>query len=106
MTVNVSDGVASDSQPFDLVVSPKTGAIVINEVLFEQRFGVWEEFVEVYTGLSRDAAVWLAKKGVVNIGIDSLAIDHSDDLEFSGHMVCAEYQIVNTENLHPLAHCP
>lgn len=57
------------------------------------------EYTEVYTGLSRDAAVWLAEQGVVNIGIDSVAIDHSDDLEFSGHMVCAEYQIVNTENL-------
>jgi kynurenine formamidase len=58
-----------------------------------------KEFVNVYSGLSRDGAVWLAEKGVVNIGIDSLAIDHSDDMEFSGHAVCAEYQIVNTENL-------
>jgi len=57
------------------------------------------EFVNVYTGLDREAAVWLAEQGVVNIGIDSLAIDHSDDLGYSGHMVCAEYQIVNTENL-------
>jgi kynurenine formamidase len=58
-----------------------------------------KEFVNVYSGLSREGAVWLAEKGVVNIGIDSLAIDHSDDLEFAGHVVCAEYQIVNTENL-------
>lgn len=58
-----------------------------------------DEFVNVYTGLDRDAAVWLAERGVVNIGIDSLAIDHSDDLEFSAHAVCGEYQIVNTENL-------
>jgi kynurenine formamidase len=57
------------------------------------------EFIDTYTGLNRDAAVWLAEQGVVNIGIDSLAIDHSDDLEFSAHAVCAEYQIVNTENL-------
>ena len=57
------------------------------------------EFVNVYTGLDREAAVWLAEKGVVNIGIDSLAIDHSDDIEFAAHAVCAEYQIVNTENL-------
>lgn len=57
------------------------------------------EFVNVYTGLDREGAVWLAEQGVVNIGIDSLAIDHSDDLGYSGHMVCAEYQIVNTENL-------
>jgi kynurenine formamidase len=58
-----------------------------------------KEFINVYSGLSRDGAVWLAEKGVVNIGIDSLAIDHSDDMEFSGHAVCAAYQIVNTENL-------
>jgi kynurenine formamidase len=51
------------------------------------------------TGLTRDAAVWLAERGVVNIGIDAVAIDHSDDGEFSGHMVCAEYRISNTENL-------
>ena len=35
----------------------------------------------------------------MNIAIDQVAIDHSDDLEYSGHMVCAEYGIVNTENL-------
>ena len=58
-----------------------------------------KEFINVYSGLDRDGAVWLAEQGVVNIGIDSLAIDHSDDLEFSGHIVCGEYQIVNTENL-------
>ena len=57
------------------------------------------EFINVYSGLDRGGAVWLAERGVVNIGIDALAIDHSDDLEFSGHMVCGEYQIVNTENL-------
>jgi kynurenine formamidase len=58
-----------------------------------------QEYIKVYTGLNREAAVWLAEQGVINIGIDSLAIDHSDDLEFSGHMVCKEYGIVNTENL-------
>jgi kynurenine formamidase len=58
-----------------------------------------KEFIEVYSGLDRGGAVWLAEQGCVNIGIDSLAIDHSDDLEFTGHAVCAEYRIVNTENL-------
>ena len=51
------------------------------------------------TGLNRDAARWLAERGVVNIGIDAVAIDHSDDEAFSGHMICAEYRISNTENL-------
>ena len=57
------------------------------------------EYIKTYPGLSRDGAVWLAEQGVVNIAIDQVAIDHSDDLEYSGHMVCAEYGIVNTENL-------
>ena len=64
----------------------------------ERTFGK-KEFITTYSGLDRSGAEWLAKRGVVNIGIDSLAIDHSDDMEFTGHAVCAEYQIVNTENL-------
>lgn len=64
----------------------------------DRTFGT-KAFVDVYSGLDRSGAVWLAEKGVVNIGIDSLAIDHSDDMSFVGHAVCAEYQIVNTENL-------
>jgi len=58
-----------------------------------------EEFVTTYAGLSEDGARWLAERGVVNIGIDTLSIDHTDDETYSGHRVCGEYQIVNTENL-------
>jgi kynurenine formamidase len=58
-----------------------------------------KEYVTKYSGLDREAAVWLAERGVVNIGVDALSIDHTDDEDFSGHMVCAEYQIVNTEHL-------
>jgi kynurenine formamidase len=58
-----------------------------------------EEFVSTYAGLSEDGARWLAEKGVVNIGIDTLSIDHTDDVTYSGHRVCGEYQIANTENL-------
>jgi kynurenine formamidase len=57
------------------------------------------EYIEKYAGLDRAGATWLAERGVVNIGVDAVAIDQSDDLDFSGHAVCAEYQIVNTENL-------
>jgi kynurenine formamidase len=57
------------------------------------------KYVEEYPGLTREAAEWIAKKGVVNIGVDNVSIDHSQDLEFSGHMVCKEYGIVNTEGL-------
>lgn len=52
-----------------------------------------------YTGLSYKGAKWLAERGVVNIGVDSPSIDHPNDLDFSGHMICAEYDITNTENL-------
>ena len=52
-----------------------------------------------YSGLSYEAATYLAKSGVVNIGVDAPAIDHPDDLNFSGHLVCGEYDITNTENL-------
>jgi kynurenine formamidase len=58
-----------------------------------------EEFVTTYAGLSEGGARWLAEKGVVNIGIDTLSIDHTDDDTYSGHRICGEYQIVNTENL-------
>lgn len=53
-----------------------------------------------YSGVSYEAAKWLAEQGVVNIGVDSSAIDLTpDDLDFSGHLVCGEYDITNTENL-------
>ena len=58
------------------------------------------EFQMEYTGLSYAGAKWLAEKGVVNIGVDAPAIDQTpDDLDFSGHLVCGEYGISNTENL-------
>lgn len=50
-----------------------------------------------YSGLTEDAMCWLAEKGIVNIGVDAPAIDHPDDPEYSGHYVCGEYNIVNTE---------
>lgn len=77
----------------------RPGDIVILYTGHSDRTYPSKEFAKVYTGLNRAAAVWLAEQGVVNIGIDSVAIDHSDDLEFSGHMVCKEYGIVNTESL-------
>ena len=53
-----------------------------------------------YTGVSYEAAKWLAEQGVVNIGVDAPAIDQTpDDMTFAGHQVCGEYNITNTENL-------
>lgn len=57
-------------------------------------------YKDKYTGVSYEAAKYLAEKGVVNIGVDAPAIDQTpDDLDFSGHLVCGEYDITNTENL-------
>jgi len=59
-----------------------------------------DKFQTEYTGLSYEAGKWLAEQGVVNIGVDAPAIDLTpDDLDFSGHAVCRDYNITNTENL-------
>lgn len=52
-----------------------------------------------YSGLSYDGAKYLAGCGVVNIGVDAPSIDHPHDINFSGHLICGEYDITNTENL-------
>lgn len=58
-----------------------------------------DEWLTRYTGLDYGAAEWLAKQGVVNIGIDAPAIDHPSDPKYSGHQICKEYKMTNTENL-------
>ncbi|MGL5330142.1 MAG: cyclase family protein, partial [Peptostreptococcaceae bacterium] len=65
---------------------------------FDRNFGT-DKWQTEYSGLSYDAAKYLAECGVVNIGVDAPAIDHPDDLDFSGHLVCGEYDITNSENL-------
>lgn len=87
----------------------KSGQEVLPGDIFLMYTGHWnrtyavgdiEGYKNYYTGLSYDAAEWLAKKGVVNIGVDSSAIDQTpDDLDFSGHWVCGKYGMTNTENL-------
>jgi kynurenine formamidase len=75
------------------------GDIVLVHTGHAERTFPRKEYIEEQTGLTRGAATWLAERGVVNIGIDAIAIDHPDDPDYSAHMVCAEYHIVNTENL-------
>jgi kynurenine formamidase len=58
-----------------------------------------EEYLTQYPGLSEAGARWLAERGVVNICVDALSIDHSDDAQASAHRICKEFQIVNTESL-------
>lgn len=65
----------------------------------DRNFGT-DMFQTDYSGLSYEAAKWLAEQGVVNIGVDAPAIDLTpDDNDFSAHLVCGEYHITNTENL-------
>lgn len=77
----------------------QSGDIVLLYTGHGERTYPTKDYLEPQTGLNREGALWLADRGVVNIGIDAIAIDHSDDEKFSGHRVCAEYKIVNTEGL-------
>lgn len=65
---------------------------------YDRNFGT-DKWQKEYSGLNYAAAKWLAEKGVVNIGVDAPAIDHPADLDFSGHLICGEYDITNTENM-------
>lgn len=76
----------------------KGDIVLLYTAHYDRNFGT-DKWQTEYTGLSYEAAKWLAEKGVVNIGVDAPAIDHPKDLDFSGHLICGEYHITNTENL-------
>jgi kynurenine formamidase len=60
------------------------------------------DYIHRYIGLDREAATWLAEMGVKNIGIDAPSIDHSTgtaEKDHPAHDVCAEYEMINTENM-------
>jgi kynurenine formamidase len=80
----------------------RRGDIVLLHTGHAARTWPSQAYLTDQAGLSRAAALWLAERGTVNIGIDAVAIDHSDDLDFSGHIVCKEFHIVNTESLRNL----
>lgn len=64
----------------------------------EQRY----RYTHDYSGLSEDAAYWLADQGVSNIGIDAPSIDHASALdsgEFPAHDMCAENDVLNMEHM-------
>lgn len=77
----------------------KQGDIILLHTGHYDRFFGTDLYQIEYTGLSFEGAEYLAKKGVLNIGVDTPSIDHPEDLDFSGHLVCGEYDISNTENL-------
>ncbi|MGM0590133.1 MAG: cyclase family protein [Halobacteriota archaeon] len=59
-------------------------------------------YLHEYTGLDKQAARWLGEQGVKNIGIDAPSIDHADAMEtkkYPAHDMCAEYKVLNMENM-------
>jgi len=60
------------------------------------------EWLLNYPGLDQEAMLWLAEKGVINVGIDSPSIDSSAEMKhknYPAHRVCRERKILNIENL-------
>jgi len=73
----------------------------------EENYAVDDEekkyaYLYEYTGLSEKAAYWLGEQGVSNIGIDAPSIDRADAVEskeWPAHDMCAEYEVLNMENM-------
>lgn len=63
-----------------------------------KKLGTWEYLTE-YPGLDYEATLFLADKGVRNIGIDAPSIDNPVDKTYPAHRVCGERDLLNTENL-------
>ena len=68
-----------------------------------ERFYPDPAYLTQYTGLDEAATEWLVQQGVVNIGIDSRSVDHSNEVTGEGtfpvHRVLAKHNVLNTENL-------
>ena len=59
-------------------------------------------YLHDYPGLDEEGMRWLAERGVTNVGIDAPSIDHASAMEtkeYPAHDVCAEYEVLNTENM-------
>lgn len=77
----------------------RRGDIVLLWYDYGDRLFPSQQFIDQFPGLSFDGGEYLAKKGVPNIGTDCAGIDNSTDWQFSAHMVCKKYGLVNTESL-------
>ena len=93
-------------EPADLEAAVrKTGLTIQKGDIFLMYTGHYDryhdtkEYQTAYTGLSYAAGRWLAEQGVLNIGVDAPAIDHAQDIDFSGHRACRDFDMNNTENL-------
>ncbi|MDX6585152.1 MAG: hypothetical protein QOI10_4336 [Solirubrobacterales bacterium] len=81
----------------------RKGDIVLLHTGTHERLWPSQTYLSEYSALSEAGARWLAERGVVNIGIDAVSIDAADDEDFMAHVVCKEFQIVNTESLTNLS---
>ncbi|MCW2999583.1 MAG: hypothetical protein JWN65_3132 [Solirubrobacterales bacterium] len=81
----------------------RQGDIVLLYTGTHERLWPSQTYLTDYAGLSEAGARWLAERGVVNIGTDAVSIDAADDEYFLAHVVCKEFQIVNTESLTNLS---
>lgn len=77
----------------------KPGDIVLLWYDVGDRLFPTQAFMDSFPGLAWDGGEYLAHKGVVNIGSDCAGVDNSLDTQFSIHMLCKKYGIVNTEGL-------
>jgi kynurenine formamidase len=77
----------------------KAGDIVLLWFDVGDRLFPSQAFAATYPGVNWEGAEYLARKGVVNIGTDCMGLDNTLDAQFSSHMVCKKYGIVNTESL-------
>lgn len=62
-------------------------------------------YLHDYTGLDETGMRWLAEQGVCNVGIDAPSIDHASAMKtkkYPAHDICAEYEILNMENMDNL----
>jgi kynurenine formamidase len=72
--------------------------LLIHTGHFARSYGT-DKWLANYTGLSYEAAAYLAKSGIKMIGVDAPSVDKTGDVNYSAHKACREYGMLNTENL-------
>ncbi len=66
---------------------------------WEHEYGNDAYYLDSNPGLSKDAAEYLLKKGIIQVGIDTANIDHPDDKGFTVHKVLLSENVTIVENL-------
>lgn len=59
-------------------------------------------YLHDYTGLDESGMRWLVEREITNVGIDAPSIDHASAMttkDYPAHDLCAEHDILNTENM-------